>query len=601
MSDATVCLLVLAVTVALFIWNQLPVEVVALGSALALYATGLLDAGQVFAGFGDPVIGFVAALFIVAEALGVAGVTAWAGQQLITRAGTAPRRLLLAATLLAAALTPLISVNGMVAALLPMVVLLAVRLGRSPSTLAMPLAFAGHAASLLVLTATPINLLVSEAADLATGSPFGFFEYAGAGLPLLAGTIAILVLASPRLLPVRSPKSLPADLSSHSRTLIDHYQLDADATAMRIPAGTPASGQPLAALTGTGLDVVGAVAPDRTTVRDPRQPLRPNDIIVVRGGDTALAEFAGTWRLEPQPRDATGKLARLLVNRDLGVAELVVRPRSALVGDTVYPGMSTDSGELVILAVARDGRTLPPDPVRLRPADMLLVRGTWAALSRQTSTDPGVLVVDAPASVRRQTAQLGRPAWIAITVTALMIAAMASGVVPAAVAALVAAGAMVVLRVLTVPQAYAGISWTTLVIVAGMIPMSLAMQSSGAAGLLADLVVSVFGAEPRLLLAGLFLLTATLGQVISNTATALIVIPIATGAAAEVGVSVRPVLLCVAVAAAAALLTPIATAANLMVKQPGGYRFGDYARLGLPILAWFAVIAILWVPVVWPL
>lgn len=169
------------------------------------------------------------------------------------------------------------------------------------------------------------------------------------------------------------------------------------------------------------------------------------------------------------------------------------------------------------------------------------------------------------------------------------------------VAGLLAAGAMILLGVITLEQAYRGINWTTVVLVGAMIPMSVAMQVTGAAERIATALVDVVGdASPYLLLLGVALLTAAFGQLISNMATAIIVIPIALSAAAELGVSARPVLMCVTVAAAAAFLTPVATPVNLMVMGPGGYRFGDYWKLGLPLLLLFLVVATFLVPVFWP-
>jgi di/tricarboxylate transporter len=172
--------------------------------------------------------------------------------------------------------------------------------------------------------------------------------------------------------------------------------------------------------------------------------------------------------------------------------------------------------------------------------------------------------------------------------------------VPAAVAGLLAAGGMILGRVLTMEQTYRAISWTTVILVGAMIPLSTAMDESGAAEELADGLIRVVGdAGPHALLAGLFVLTAVLGQMISNTATALIVAPIALSAAAETGVSARPVMMAVAVAAAASFLTPVATPVNLMVMEPGGYRFGDYWKLGLPMMLLFGLVAIFLVPVFW--
>ena len=172
---------------------------------------------------------------------------------------------------------------------------------------------------------------------------------------------------------------------------------------------------------------------------------------------------------------------------------------------------------------------------------------------------------------------------------------------PAAAAGILAAGAILVFGILDVEEIYRAINWTTVILVGAMMPLSTAITETGAARLLADGLISLVGGfGPRALLAGLFVLTGVLGQVISNTATALIIIPISVVAATEMGISPQPVLMCVAVAAAASFLTPVATPTNLMVMEPGGYRFGDYWKLGLPMMLWFLVIAVGLVPVIWP-
>ena len=288
-----------------------------------------------------------------------------------------------------------------------------------------------------------------------------------------------------------------------------------------------------------------------------------------------------------------------LVTRRSGVAEVIVPPRSELIGSAVFPGMVTDSGDLVVLAVQRAGEALGPGETELAEGDVLLLRGTWGALDEQLE-DPGVLVVDAPALVRRQAVPLGPGARRALAVLAAMVLLLVTGAVPAAVAGLLAASAIVLLGLMTTEQAFRSVSWTTVVLVGGMISLSTAMVESGAAADLADALVDLVAGPYGLLLA-LFLLTAVLGQVISNMATALIVIPIALSAAADMDVSAEPVLMAVAVSAAAAFLTPVATPANLMVMGPGGYRFGDYWKLGLPLLVLFGVVAVLLVPLIWAL
>lgn len=599
MSDAAIVYLVLAAVVALFIWGRLPVEVVAVGAALTLSAAGVITLDQSLAGFGDTTVLFIAALFVVSEGIDSTGVTTWAGQQLIDKAGASRGRLIVLMMLLVAVLTAIISVNGAVAALLPMVVVIALRVGRAPSQLLMPLAFGAHAGSLLALTGTPVHILVSDAAVEAGESGFTFFEFGLVGIPVVIGGIAIVVLFGSRLLPERSAKSSPPNLSEHARTLIDQYSLGDWVARLEVQAGSPligAAAQSISLAAYAHLTVVGAQgelgAPLAATAT-----IRKGDVITVRGESEEIHRFAADNSLERQPGKTGGKL----IDRQIGVVEVVVPPRSELVGTVVFPGMITDSGDFVILGIQRQGENLDRASTRLAVGDTMLLQGTWDALDRTEVSDREVLVVDSPAMLRRQAIALGPRAWWAIAILVAMVALLATNAVPAVEAALLAAGAMVLTRVVSMYQAYHAISWTTVVLVAGMIPLSTAVTQSGAADDIAQLLIDVVGnAGPYALLIGLFVLTAIFGQLISNMATALIVIPIAVTAAMEMGISVRPVLMSLTVAAAGAFLTPVATPVNLMVMEPGAYEFGDYWKLGLPMLLLFMVAAVFLVPVFWP-
>ena len=517
MSPIAITLIVLLVAILAFIWNRVPVGVVAIGVALALYATGVNSFDQTIAGFGDPVIIFIAALFVVGEGLDASGVTTWAGQQLVRRAGTNRRTIVALVSVLVAGLTALISVNGAVAALIPMVVVLAMRIRQPPSQLLIPLAFAAHAGSLLLLSGTPVNLLISEFAADATGRSIGYAEFALAGIPALLGTVLVLILLGPKLLPARAAQAAGRDLSSHAETLAQQYSLD------------------------------------------PAQPA---------------------------------------LSRDTGLTEVVIPPRSDFIGETVFPGMVTQSGKLVVVAVQRAGEDL--GTAVLAAGDVMLLRGTWQALSAKT-IDANVVVIDDPDAVRRQAVALSGRSAVALVILGTMVVLLATGLVPPSIAAVVAAAAMVLFNVVTVAQAHRSISWTTLILVAGMIPLSTAIESSGVADLVANGLVDLLGdASPYLLLGGISLVTVVLGQLISNMATALIVAPIAVAIAAETGISPIPLLMAVAVSAAASFLTPVATPANTMVMGPGGYRFGDYWKLGLPLVTVFLVVAIVIVPLFWP-
>lgn len=512
---ATTAVLIAAIVV--FIWNRVPPAIVALGVALALFFTGAVTFEQVIAGFGDPIVIYLAGLFVVSESLDATGVTAWAGQQLTRRVGEKRSAVLIALMVLSAGLTALISVNGAVAALIPVAVMLSAKLRQPPSQVLIPLAFAAHAGSMLTLLGTPINLIVSDLAVEAGARPFGFFEFAIVGVPLLSGVILITLLLGPKLLPHRYPANAPRDLGAYAETLAQQYSLEAGETALRYEGGA---------------------------------------------------------------------------------TEIVIPPRSPFIGDEVYPGMRTESGELIIAAVQRGG--VQVDSASLRAGDVVVLRGAWDALERKAA-NAGVLPVDAPERVRRQSVQLGPRSYLAVAVLGAMCLLLALNVLPAAIVVLAAGGLLVTCRVVTVQHAQRSISLTTLLVVAGMVPLSTAIQTSGAADLVSTWLVTTFGdRSPRLLLAVMVLIVFVLGQFLSNLATVLIVAPVAVGVTEAAHISPLPMMMGLTIAGAASFLTPVATPGNLMVQEPAAYRFGDYWKLGVLCMTLFGIVAVGLVPLIWP-
>jgi di/tricarboxylate transporter len=601
MTDIWIVFAIIAAVIGLFMWDRLPVIVVCVGCALALWATGILTIGQSLAGFGDPATIFVASLFVISAGMERSGVTAWVGQVLIDQAGDSRVRLIIFMTLAVALLSALISVNGAVAALLPVVMVLAVRLKRSPGRLMMPLVFGAHCGSLLLLTGTPVNVLVSDALFDATGRNFGYFEFALAGIPVVIGGVLISVLLGEKLLPARISKTLPSDLSRHAHTLIEQYRLSSQMQSLRIGEDSPLIGTDRRSfdLSGrAGLALVSVNDAAGGTGSGRRDQLQAGDIIVVRGDSGAVGDMAQELGLSLFEDMDAGTTTNTLFNRKSALAEVVIKPRSPLIGERFFPGMVTPSGDLVVLAIQRGGVDLTSG-TKLEPGDTLLLQGTWEAM--ETRLEPAeVLVVDSPELVRRQALPMGPGAQTTLVILAVMVVLLATGFVPASVAGLLAAGAFLIFGILKVDQVYHAINWTTVILVGAMMPLSVAIQQTGAAQMLAEGLVNMVGdSGPRVLLAGLFVLTAVLGQVISNTATALIIIPISVVAAKQMGIAPEPVLMSVCISAAASFLTPVATPTNLMVMEPGSYKFGDYWKFGLPFMLFFFVIAVFWVPVVW--
>lgn len=603
MSDITITFLIIIAAVILFMQNKLPVVIVAMGVAFSLYATGVLSLQDSFAGFGDPAIIFIATLFIVSAGLEATGVTAWVGQILIRLSGEDSRpRLITFTIILVSLLTAAISVNGAVAALLPVVVVMAIRVKIPPSQLLMPLAFGAHAGSMLALSGTPVSVLVNDALVDAGGKSFGFFEFAWVGIPMVIGTIAIIALFGQRLLPNTQGPNLPSDFSQHAHTLVEQYRLEGELFRLRLRDTSPLVGKLQTEVDLSwhpGLALIGIETAQGVTAPQP-VALAAGDSLILKGEADAAASFAGSAGLAMRNGSAEPAVSETLFNRDSGLAEVIIPPRSRFVGETAFPGQSTESGDLIVLAVQRGGLPLGPGSVVLAAGDTMLLQGTWKALDHRLS-EPGVMVVDSPAVVRKQAVPLGVGSKAAILTLLAMVILLAFNLVPPAIAGLIAATAMILTKVLSVEESYRAINWTTIILVGAMMPLSTAMFQTGAAQLLADTLISLLGdAGPRALLIGLFIITAVLGQVISNMATALIVIPIAVLAARGLDVSPIPVLMSVNVAAAASFLTPIATPVNLMVMGPAGYQFGDYWKLGLPLMLLFFVVSVFLVPVIWP-
>lgn len=517
--------LLLAV-VAAFVTNRLPPVLVAAAVPIALWATGLLTLEESFAGFGDPLVIFIAALFIVGEALVATGVTAWLGKQILRRAGRRRGRLTLVIGFAAAFLAALISINGAVAALLPIVVVVAVRAGIVPSRMLIPLAFAASAGSLLTLTGTPVNVVVSDIAAQSGGREFGFFEFALVGAPLVVFTIGFTAALGGTLLPHRVAERLDEQAS------------------------------------------------------DPEESARA---------------WGATYDVEVRPGHHFGP--------DEGVIEILIAPRSTLIGRRVSPGMRTRDEDLVVLAHSRlgDGRASDPgtDGVVLRAGDSVLVHGPWESLHRYAASSD-VIAVTSPRSLQRGV-PLGHGARRVLTILVTMIVLLATGLIPAVMVGLLAVGALIITRVLTPLQAFRSVSWEPVVLIACMIPLSTAFIATGAADVVATGLLALVGtAAPQLALLAICIVTVLLGVFMSNVATVLVVAPVAVAVAAALELSILPFMMALTVSGAAAFLTPVSTPVNLMVMQPGGYRFGDYWRAGLPLTVLYVAVAVVYVPLVWP-
>jgi uncharacterized protein with PhoU and TrkA domain len=441
----------------------------------------------------------------------------------------------------------------------------------------------------------------------------------------LLTAIVYMVVLGQRLLPRRATTPAPRPLAGVLEDLAETYALDGEIYRLRVLEGSPLVGRTIAEsglVSERGMTVLRAgslpsereegrrlLEPLRATVErlraqpdslpDPERPFEVDDVLTVGASAEAIHRAELELRVGVLPREAEGGLSELL-SRELGVAEGLVTPRSRFIGQVVPSDRFAREFGLVVLGARRGAAQLAPgEPLRF--GDSFLVQGTWEDLGRLQELHEDLVVVGRPEAVAEQVTELSIRSYAALGILVGMVGLMVSGAVPVAIAALIASGAMVLCGCLTTRDAYRAISWSTVILIAGMLPMAIALESTGGAKQVADVLVGTLGAAgPVAVLAGVFLVTTTLSQVMSNTATSVLMSPIVLTAAAGLGVAPHPLMMAIAVAASTAFLTPIGTTTNLMVFGPGEYRFGDYAKVGGPLVAIFLVISVVLIPILWP-
>lgn len=625
MSDMTITFIILGVTMVLFVWGRFQPDLVAVASLLALYLTGVVTLPEAFSGFSNTTVVLIASLFIVGEGLSRTGVTAAFGDRLIGAARNDKLRLLVLSMLATAILSGFISNAGTVATLMPAVVVAAWGMKSTPAAFLIPLAFAANAGGLLTLTGTPPNIVVSDALRAAGFEEFGFFEYSLIGVPLLVVAVVYMATVGRRLLPSHTTGNAPAILDREIDELAEVYSLDGELYRMRVRKGSPLRGESLrTADVGKrfGVTVLQIRKPemdpaeetaatavlsrfegltsDESALPDPDRLIDRNDILIVSGSPEEVRTLEVEMLLGVLPiQDTQGTIADL-ISQEIGIAEVILTPRSSYNGRSIAEGAVAQAFGVQVLGIRRGDRALENDQP-LRFGDALLVRGTWRSIGRMAEERRNFVVVGQPDEMSTQVTEFNARSWTAIGILVAMVGLMVSGVVPVVIAAMLAAGAMLLTRCLNKTQAYRAVSWSTVILIGAMIPMAVALADTGGAERIADGLVATLGEMgPVPLLAGIMLVTTGFSQVISNTASAVLMAPIVISAAAGLGVSPFPLMMGLAVGASSAFLTPIGTAPNIMVMAPGGYTFVHYAKVGFPLLILFVLTSIVLIPVIWP-
>lgn len=627
-SDILLTLAILVVAIVLFVTEWVRLDVVALGVMVTLMLTGLVTTAQGLAGFANPTVIAIAGLFIVGGAVFQTGLAAMLGDSILRLAGGSETRLLLVLMVSIALMSAFISSTGVVALMLPAIVSLASSLKVNTSKLLIPLAYSALLGGALTLIGTPPNLLASETLRAAGYAPFDFFSFTPLGLLLLAAGVAFMLTVGRRLLPDRKPPQTVQKASTPGE-LFKLYRLPDNLFRLRVQDQSPLIGKKLGECglrEQFGVNIISVKHANQSNGRPlplslplplvpvhehsedryhptPDSVFQANDLLLVQGSADAVSKAAGYWKLAIIAAEPV--VEGDVITNEVGIAEVLIRPRSTLIDRTLSEVRFGSTYRLTVLDIRRPGADGPLNQnlkdVRLKFGDMLLVQGEWKdifALKRQRQ-DFIVMgereAIEIGAFTRRERAP------VALAILIAMVVVVALNLLELAPAALLAALAMVLTGCLTMDEAYDAIDWKSLVLIAGMLPMSTALVNVGLVDAVARGFTDTLGAYgPLAVLAGLFLMTVLFTQMLSNTATTVLITPIGLAAAQNLGVDPHAMVMGVAIAASMAFGTPIASPVNTLVMTAGHYRFTDYTRVGLAMVALTFALAVLVLPLLFP-
>jgi di/tricarboxylate transporter len=485
--------------------------------------------------------------------------------------------------------------------LLPAVISISRRLRTNPSRLLIPLAYASLLGGMMTLIGSPVNILASDALRMAGLKPFSLFDFFPVGVVVMVAGVVYMLLLGQRLLPDRDPVQRLTGNGEPDVDLVDFYRLGERLFRGRIPQGSPLIGKTLAESglrQNFELAVIGIERRGETRLNlDKDSILRRGDVLLIEGMVDNLVWAEATGQLEVHPE--VGIDDRDLRSEAITITEVILSPHSRMVGKTLTDVQFREKYRQSVLAILRDGRPRRTGlaDLPLRFGDTLLVQGPRQNV-RMLQREPDFVVLDAGES--REIMRPGK-APLAVGLLLVMLVPVMAGWLPITAAALLAGVLMVITGCLTMDEAYQSIEWQAVFLVAGTLPLGIAMQNTGAAEFLAGLMVSAAGnLGPLGLLVGFYILTNLLTQFMSNAASTVLIAPIAIDAARQIGADPRSLLIAVAIAASAGFLTPVAHQSNILVMNPGGYRFGDYWKVGLPLDLLTLIVVVVFVPLVWP-
>ena len=617
----TITLSILIITVAMFIWGRVRADIVALTALAALLVFGILTPSEALAGFSSPIVVMMIGLFVVGGAIMQTGLAKLTGNKLMALSRGNETITFLLVMLVTSFIGAFVSNTGTVALMMPIIVSLAAASGMQSSRFLMPLAFAGSLGGMLTLIGTPPNLVIDEALTEAGYQPLAFFSFFPVGLIVIAIGIIVLMPLS-KILLSKKQNGKKKDKAKSLDDLVDEYQLLDNLHRYIVPSKRYGAADE----NGGVMDIVGKTLKDLSIqkkygvsiieirnekksklglVKDVNQNMAKSsstisvhDILYILGDEEKIEKFAHDYGLR--------KMKDVKIDfYDLGLTEIVVMPTSNFAGLRIGEANLRKRFGINVLGVKRGEEYITDNLIaaKLHVGDMLLVQGEWTNLAHLTSDTSNWVVLDQPEKTADKVL-LDYKAPVAAAIMLLMVAMMVFDFIPVApVTAVIIAGLLTVFAgcFRNVEAAYKTINWESIVLIAAMMPMSTALEKTGASALVSQTLVASLGAMgPTALLAGIYFTTSLMTMFISNTATAVLMAPIALVAAQQVGVSPYSFLFAVTLGASMCFASPFSTPPNALVMKAGGYSFMDYVKVGLPLQIIIGVVMTFVLPLLFP-
>ena len=617
----TITLSILIITVAMFIWGRVRADIVALTALAALLVFGILTPSEALAGFSSPIVVMMIGLFVVGGAIMQTGLAKLTGNKLMALSRGNETITFLLVMLVTSFIGAFVSNTGTVALMMPIIVSLAAASGMQSSRFLMPLAFAGSLGGMLTLIGTPPNLVIDEVLTEAGYQPLAFFSFFPVGLIVIAIGIIVLMPLS-KIFLSKKQNGKKRDKAKSLDDLVDEYQLLDNLHRYIVPSKLYGAADE----NGGVMDIVGKTLKDLSIqkkygvsiieirnekksklglVKDVNQNMAKSsstisvhDILYILGDEEKIEKFAHDYGLR--------KMKDVKIDfYDLGLTEIVVMPTSNFAGLRIGEANLRKRFGINVLGVKRGEEYITDNLIaaKLHVGDMLLVQGEWTNLAHLTSDTSNWVVLDQPEKTADKVL-LDYKAPVAAAIMLLMVAMMVFDFIPVApVTAVIIAGLLTVFAgcFRNVEAAYKTINWESIVLIAAMMPMSTALEKTGASALVSQTLVASLGAlGPTALLAGIYFTTSLMTMFISNTATAVLMAPIALVAAQQVGVSPYSFLFAVTLGASMCFASPFSTPPNALVMKAGGYSFMDYVKVGLPLQIIIGVVMTFVLPLLFP-